>query len=363
MELNVLGLGDETERAYTALVGHPRCTASELAGLYGGSTAATANVLTALVSMGLATRTGGRPPRFTATPPDVAVTALIQEREHQLDAARSLVQRLAEAHREANRISHPDIAVELLTHREDISQAAHRLTADARREVRAFDRPPYVDRPGSNLQQQVRRQRTGVVHRVIYSRDAVGWPGRLLGDILPSVRTGEQARVRGELPLKLVIRDDESALIPFSLAAGGHAAAYLVHRSPMLAALEALFEAEWERAVPLDATASGEGPAEGSAVGTAGSTAAGTAGRPAAGSAGRPAAGTAGSAGAGAAPPDPETRILLTLLTSGLTDAAIARTQGWSPRTTQRRIQRLMSALGATTRFQAALTAARRGWI
>jgi DNA-binding CsgD family transcriptional regulator len=243
------------------------------------------------------------------------------------------VQRLADAHREADRIRHPDIAVELLARREDISEAAHRLTEGARHGVRAFDRPPYVDRPGSNLQQQVRRQRTGVVHRVIYSRDAVGWPGRLLGDILPSVRAGEQARVRTELPLKLVIRDDEAALIPFSLAPGGHAAAYLVHRSPMLAALEALFEAEWDRAVVLGEPAlppdreSAAAPAE------------------------------------AAAPPDPETRVLLTLLTSGLTDAAIARTQGWSPRTTQRRIQRLMATLGATTRFQAALTAARRGWI
>jgi DNA-binding NarL/FixJ family response regulator len=71
----------------------------------------------------------------------------------------------------------------------------------------------------------------------------------------------------------------------------------------------------------------------------------------------------ASPSGAGTAPPDPETRVLLTLLTSGLTDAAIARTQGWSPRTAQRRIQRLMTVLGATTRFQAALIAARRGWI
>jgi DNA-binding NarL/FixJ family response regulator len=32
---------------------------------------------------------------------------------------------------------------------------------------------------------------------------------------------------------------------------------------------------------------------------------------------------------------------------------AIARAQGWSERPTQRRVQRLMTRLGATTRFQA----------
>ncbi|SEG82220.1 hypothetical protein SAMN05216223_113111 [Actinacidiphila yanglinensis] len=360
MELDVLGLDDETEHVYRTLVGRPRCTATELAASCGSTTSATARVLAGLVRQRLATRAGGRPPRFTAAPPDVAVTALIQEREHRLDAARSLVQRLAETHREATRINHPDIAMELLTDREEISAAAHRLAADARQQVRAFDRPPYVDRPGSNLQQQVRQQRTGVVHRVIYSRDAVSWPGRLADDILPSLRTGEQARVRAELPLKLVIRDDQVALIPFSLAPGGHAAAYLVHRSPMLAALEALFEAEWERAVPFGAPAP---PSAAAATSVSAASPALPSAAPS-GPAPEPRPGPAADGGApDQTPPDEGTRVLLTLLTSGLTDAAIARTQGWSPRTTQRRIQRLMTALGATTRFQAALTAARRGWI
>jgi DNA-binding CsgD family transcriptional regulator/DNA-binding MarR family transcriptional regulator len=324
MELDVLGLSGETQRVYAALVGLPRSPASRIAEACAMPPAAAGRLLARLVRDGLAIRAAGRPPTFTAAAPDVAVTALIQEREHRLDAARSLVQRLTEAHREALRISDPDIAVELLTDREDISAAVHRLTDGARREVRAFDRPPYVDRPGSNFATQLERLRTGVVHRVVYDRAAVAWPGRLEDDILPSVRTGEQARVRAVLPLKLVISDDRAAIIPFSLAAGGHAAAYLIHRSPMLTALEALFEAEWERAAPLrDGGGQAKGPG----------------------------------------PEDAATRELLLLLTSGSTDAAIARALGWSPRTTQRRIHRLMADLGASTRFQAAALAARRGWL
>jgi DNA-binding CsgD family transcriptional regulator len=327
MGLNVLGLTEEIEHVYTSLVGHPRCTASELA------EACVGRLLSVLIRDGLATRTAGRPPRFSATAPDVAVTALIDEQQHRLGEARSLVHRLMETYREAARIAHPEMAVELLTDRDDISSAVGRLTADARREVRAFDRPPYIDRPGSNLDLQIQRQRHGVVHRVIYDREAVAWPGRMHNDIAPSISAGEKARVRPELPLKLVISDSRAAIIPFSLAAGGQSAAYLIHPSPMLVALESLFEAEWERAVALS-------------------------------DAGPPPAGN-GTQWPGAVPvqPDPETRSLLALLASGLTDAAIARSQGWSERTTQRRIHRLMSQLGATTRFQASLTAARRGWL
>jgi DNA-binding CsgD family transcriptional regulator/DNA-binding MarR family transcriptional regulator len=331
MELNVLGLAEETEHVYTTLVGRPRCTASELAKACGLTPSGVGRLLSVLVRDGLATRTAGRPPRFSATVPDVAVAALIDEQQHRLDQARSLVHRLMETYREAARITHPEVAVELLTDRDDISSAVGRLTADARREVRAFDRPPYVDRPGSNLDLQIERQRHGVVHRVIYDQEAVAWPGRMHNDIGPSIRAGEKARVRPELPLKLVISDSRVAIIPFSLAAGGQSAAYLIHPSPMLVALESLFEAEWERAV---------------AVSDTGTVAVGNL-----------------PPGSDATQPDAETRCLLTLLASGLTDAAIARSQGWSERTTQRRIHRLMNQLGASTRFQASLTAARRGWL
>ena len=115
MELDVLGLSQETQLVYTALVGLPRSTASVLAEACALTVSTTGRLLAGLVKDGLATRSTGRPPQFTATAPDIAVTALIQEREHRLDAARSLVRQLVETHREAHRISRPDIAVELLT--------------------------------------------------------------------------------------------------------------------------------------------------------------------------------------------------------------------------------------------------------
>ncbi|MEV5572332.1 hypothetical protein AB0L06_19990 [Spirillospora sp. NPDC052269] len=324
MALDVVGLNAEAEALYAALVPRPRTTASALAAACDLTVSQAGRLLAVLVRDGLAIRSAGRPPLFTAAAPDVAVTALIQEREHRLDTARSLVHRLSELHREAQRINAPDLAVELLDGREDVSAAVRRLYDGARHQVRTFDRPPYIDRPGSNLEHQVQRQRTGVTYRVLYDRAAVAWPGRLLSDILPSVRSGEQARMRAELPLKLLIADDHLAIIPLSLAHGGHSAAYQLHRSPMLTALEALFEAEWDRAVPLTDTVHPIQDPEG---------------------------------------PDAETHTLLTLLASGATDAVISRTQGWSQRTTQRRIHRLMTDLGAATRFQAAALAVRRGWL
>lgn len=53
----------------------------------------------------------------------------------------------------------------------------------------------------------------------------------------------------------------------------------------------------------------------------------------------------------------------VTAMASGLKDEAIAHHLGWSHRTTRRRIATLMSTLGADTRFQAGLYAARAGWL
>lgn len=330
MGLDALGLTEETERMFVALVARPRRTASELGAACGLSSARAGRLLSSLVADGLATKAAGRPPRFSATAPDVAVSALIQERENQLNDARLMVHRLMEMHQEASRIDDPSLGVEVLTDRDEISRAVHRLSVGARHEVRAFDRPPYLDRPGSNLDAQTQRLRAGMTHRVIYNQDAVAWPGRMRDDIVRSIRAGEKARIRPELPFKLLISDNKAAILPFSIPTH---AAYLIHRSPILAALEALFESEWERAVHLrdpDAPPSGRGEH---------------------------------ALGPDAAEPDADARSLLNLLASGLTDSAIGRAQGWSERTTQRRIQRLLERLGATTRFQASLMAARRGWL
>jgi DNA-binding Lrp family transcriptional regulator len=327
MDLATLGLAQSDGRIYVALVARPRATTAELAEECGLSSVAAGRGLARLVESGLAERISGTPVRFLAAAPDVVISDLIDKREADLNRARSFVHDLMKMHREAARISHSDLAVEVMTNRDDISSLVRRIASDSRVQVRAFDRPPYVDRPGSNHELQVEKLRGGVRQRVIYDRAALAWPGRIDRDILPSLKAGEQARMRPDLPLKLLISDDRIGMIPLSVAPRGETNAYVIRQSSLLVALAALFEAEWQRALPLSAILMDR---DGAAAHDA---------------------------------PDDETRSLLTLLAAGLPDTAIARSLGWSGRTTQRRIQRLMRDLGASTRFQASVLATRRGWL
>ncbi|GGU25947.1 helix-turn-helix transcriptional regulator [Nocardioides albus] len=61
--------------------------------------------------------------------------------------------------------------------------------------------------------------------------------------------------------------------------------------------------------------------------------------------------------------PNAERRLLLAELASGAQDEQIARRLGVSLRTVRRRVAELLEELGATSRFEAGVEAARRGWL
>ncbi|MFD7159507.1 helix-turn-helix domain-containing protein [Kribbella sp. NPDC059898] len=318
-------IGIEDGSVYELLVAHPRSTSGELverAGLGAGHVGA---ALSRLCSAGLAHRVPGQPARYTASAPNVVIEPLVDDRERDVRAARSELERLTTLYRDATRVAHPAELIEVVTGTENIHARVRRVQHEAREEILGFDRAPYLKPPGENLPSEEQRLRDGVRYRVIYDRDAVAIPGRLEGDILPAVTRGEQARVREELPMKLFLGDRRVAVIPISSAHGTADAAYVVHPCALLDALLALFEAEWERAVPIT-RAGPETMPDGDPI-------------------------------------PPYAADLLPLLAAGQTDERIARSLGLSQRTTQRRVQRLMTELGASTRFQAGMAAGARGWL
>jgi DNA-binding NarL/FixJ family response regulator len=129
---------------------------------------------------------------------------------------------------------------------------------------------------------------------------------------------GETIRVTPSVPFRLVVFGDQAAMI----AASGDRFEdrEIVVRIPAIViALRELFDRIWRRGVslPLEST------------------------------------------------PDESTerRRLLELLALGVKDETAARHLGVSIRTVRRRIAELLEELGATTRFQAGMEAARRDWI
>lgn len=306
-------------RAYEALVRRRQAALSTLVDEVDLPRARLARVLTRLVDHGLATRLPGRPLRYAAVSPDLVASSLIADRERDLSRLRAHAQRLAAEQVRDEPERHPAELVEVIEGATNVRNTFVRLQREAADQIRAFDRPPYLDDPVSGNPEQNRQiEDRGLTYRVLYDQSALAIPRRM-DDVWRRIQRGERARVSSHVPMKMVLCDDRLALIP--VTTDGYDAAYLVHPSSMLDAFSELFEAMWSRAVPLNRTAAHDDglPAE-----------------------------------------DAE---LVGLLASGATDETIARALGWSVRTVHRHVHRLMAEVGAETRFQAGMEAVRRNWV
>ncbi|MBR7834737.1 helix-turn-helix transcriptional regulator [Actinospica durhamensis] len=133
---------------------------------------------------------------------------------------------------------------------------------------------------------------------------------------------GGQVRTAPLLPPPMLVYDRSAAIVLIDPAERGRGA--LCTREPgMVGYLLALFQKTWDSAVPLGADVS-EDPSTGLS---------------------------------------PSERELLKLLAGGMTDERAAARLGVSHSTVRRQMGALMERLGATSRFEAGLRAAQRGWI
>jgi DNA-binding CsgD family transcriptional regulator/predicted transcriptional regulator len=323
-----LGLSSSEESLYTVLIHNPRSTVAELAAYATISSQQATRDLNRLVGSGLANRLPGKQARYIAVAPDIAIEPLLSKHEDVLRQARQVSRDLMKAFQETSRQEHPAELVEIITGESNVRSRTDQLPDAATCQIRGFDRPPYVQALDEN-EVEANRIREGISYRVIYSAPAVMWPGRLENDIRLAVAAGEQARVRPELPTKVWIVDDKMALIPIKTGQHAIEASFIVRPCGLLDSLIALFEAEWERAIPLRAYLGG----------------------------------TADQVEPEPGDPDETRTAVLSCLAAGLTDEGIARSLGCSLRTAQRHIRRLMQDLHVTSRFQAGMVARQRGWV
>ncbi len=319
-----VGVGADAEQVYQYLLGTPRSSAAEITAGCELSASRVRAALSELERNAMVSRQGSTAsPRYQPAPPDIMVEALISAREDALRRTRLDALQLASLQRFTP--EHVGDLVELLTSRQASALRWHQLQGSARRSFDVFVRPPFIQPRVDDFEDlQEMLLGRGVVIRVIYDEAALRHPG-VLEHVARVTALGEQARVVSELPTKLVVVDRTRAMMPFTLpdpAAPGDTG-LVVHQSPLLDALIALFDLYWERGTELRLgdDERGDGTKE---------------------------------------PANEDT--VLTLMAAGYKDEAIAGQLGVSTTTVRRRISALQSRLKVTTRFQAGLALGRSGW-
>lgn len=188
--LEAVGLSTREITVYQALMTRPGTDAAGLAAGCALAEAEVAVVLLRLVQDGLAVQSG-RPARYEAAAPDVALAELIGRQEERLNTARHEMHRLAQLFRDCGTAGDAG-AVEVVSGGAAVSARVDRLYESADTRVRSFDRPPYAQHPAAG---SARRGAAGRASNTAPSTAGTRWPGRAV-----SSRTSSPAAPPGSTP-------------------------------------------------------------------------------------------------------------------------------------------------------------------
>ena len=263
---------------------------------------------------------GSREVHYVPEPPNATLGAMLQTQAAGLISAGATVEQLS--HLYGRR--HPDGAgladAARVVVGSGVNEAVYDLLCGTRVEILNLDRQPFVKPtdPHPLLPAMLDALERGVAVRTIYAGDAF----RVAGYneyIRQACGLGEQARLLNHLPIRFMVSDGSSAILPLASDGPWITAALVVHGHVLIADLVHTFEDLWARAALLTSDEAGDGEFTESEL------------------------------------------ALLRMLSTDMTDTAISRHLGTSPRTIGRRLSQLQHKLGAQTRFGMGVEATRRG--
>ncbi|MEV7443078.1 helix-turn-helix transcriptional regulator [Streptomyces sp. NPDC091204] len=321
-----LDLEELDQTVYEEVLARPELGLVDLAARLGVEPERVRACLDRLFALRLVQASFETPGRFTVVDPVLGMQRLLDQQHEELvrrhrqaaDHQQALVRILAGA----GSGGRPAEGVERLAGLDAVQRRLERLALEARTEVLTF--MPGGPQSAAALEAAERNNALvlgrGVAIRTI-GLDLVREDPGTLRYSRALLAGGGAFRTVAALPTRMVLVDRAHALVPIDPADSRQGALFL-STPGMIAPLVALFEREWGAAVPL-----GADPSEAVYV------------------------------------PTEQERSLLGLLAEGHTDESAAGQLHISARTARRIMASLIERLGARSRFEAGLRAARLGWV
>ncbi|MGY0236088.1 helix-turn-helix transcriptional regulator [Longispora urticae] len=319
------GVSSVAVSAYRILLAHPT-TVPELEAQLGPDAAARA--LAELAEHGLLKQVPEPDGPVKILGPERAVDLLIAREEEALEARRQALSGLRDSAEGlvsefiGGRSRTVEGLIEELRGPDAVRSRMHQFSRSAQRRVWSVNPgpalPPIALDAGRAMSQQSRAR--GVHSRTIVSVAAAADPD--MADFLREcVAEGDEVRLHPDPPLRLLLVDEDVALVPYDPAWHGQGA-YVLHGPALVHPLTTVFEVLWRESELFGPVAEPLDEAD-----------------------------------------EARLRQVVDALAAGQKDEAIARRLGVSVRTVRRLISLAVERLGAESRFQAGVFAVRRGWV
>ncbi|MGW4380587.1 LuxR C-terminal-related transcriptional regulator [Kitasatospora sp. NPDC004531] len=325
--LELLGLSGPAERLYQAVLADPARGVAELARDTGMTDQQIRSALDELADLALIKPSSQVDGALWPVSPAVGLAALLAAaedeaaaRQRKIEATRAAIAALAAQHAE-QRHRRADAVVRLVG-LDSVRGRLEELAANAATECLSLN-PGGADRPdarAASAQLNEQALRRGVAIRAI-CRDSFRNDPDTLAHARWLTDLGGEMRTVPIVPIPLVVVDRAVVIVPFDPADPREGALELDGPGPVAVAC-ALFDQLWSAATPFGSSVAVDGQGLTSTE-----------------------------------------RTLLELAAAGHTDEAAGRKLGVSARTVKRQMADLMARLGADSRFQAGVRAARRGWL
>jgi DNA-binding CsgD family transcriptional regulator/sugar-specific transcriptional regulator TrmB len=326
--LAALGLNTTAEAVYTAMLDHPGHGVAELAATLSLDETRVHAALDDLADLMLVRASRDRPGGLRAVSPQTGLSGMLMRQEADIAARRAeiaasraalaqLVSERADVHSAGASRS------ERLLGMDAIQNRLETMAREERHECLGVN-PGAAQHPDDLAASRPLDAATlgrGVAIRTLY-QDSVRNDRATIAYAHWLLDQGGEVRTAPVLPQRLVISDRARALVPIDPDNPRKGALYVTEPG-LVAAFVQLFERAWSTAVPLGASRL-QDPGDGLSATEA---------------------------------------ELLRLLGSGLTDEAAGRRLGLSLRTVRRHMASIMERLHASSRFEAGIRAAQKGWL
>ena len=260
-KLTQLGLNVYEAKAYVALLGRESSTAAQVADLSGVPRQRIYDILSSLVARGLAiSRPSRHGNRYAAVAPKQALNTLLAEAQQRMNALQAvtgeLVDELGVQYAAGQEESSPLQYIEVLRGTTAISQRFAEIQANCKREILIFTKPPYAKLPQENVEGLQTLQRR-VRARSLYEYDVLS--DQETAQVIEFfVAQGEEARFVEQLPLKLVIVDEEIVMFAMEDPVAGRTdlTIMVVEHHQLAQVMKTAFETLWDRGETLEAAQS-----------------------------------------------------------------------------------------------------------